>query len=85
MQALRYENFEMPPKGKLPAAVIADFEQWIKHGAVDPREGSGVAGDRRSGRRSILPPAGSSGRSSRRSRMCRQPVSRAGVAAAADR
>src|SRR5262245_48945102 len=41
LQALRYENFEMPPKGKLPAEVIANFEQWIKHGAADPREGSG--------------------------------------------
>ena len=39
VQALRYENFEMPPKGKLPAEVIANFEQWIKHGATDPREG----------------------------------------------
>jgi uncharacterized protein DUF1553/uncharacterized protein DUF1549/cytochrome c len=42
IQALRYENFEMPPKGKLPAEVIANFEQWIKHGAADPREGSGA-------------------------------------------
>src|SRR3954462_8494474 len=40
VQALRYENFEMPPKGKLPAQAIADFEKWIKEGAVDPREGS---------------------------------------------
>jgi hypothetical protein len=40
LQALRYENFEMPPKGKLPAQTIADFEQWIKDGAVDPRDGS---------------------------------------------
>src|SRR3954447_21983018 len=28
LQALRYENFEMPPKGKLPAQTIADFEKW---------------------------------------------------------
>jgi hypothetical protein len=42
LQALRYENFEMPPKGKLPPEVIANFEQWIKHGAVDPREKSSV-------------------------------------------
>jgi hypothetical protein len=27
----------MPPTGKLPAAVIADFELWIAKGAVDPR------------------------------------------------
>jgi hypothetical protein len=40
VQALRYENFEMPPKAKLPGHVIADFEKWIKDGATDPREGS---------------------------------------------
>jgi cytochrome c553 len=43
VQALRYEHLEMPPKGKLPPEVIADFEQWIRAGAVDPREGSGLA------------------------------------------
>lgn len=42
VQALRYENYEMPPKGKLPAQVIADFEKWIKEGASDPREASGA-------------------------------------------
>ena len=42
MQALRFENFEMPPKGKLPAETIAKFEQWVKEGAADPREGSGA-------------------------------------------
>src|SRR4051812_38679241 len=42
VQALRYENFEMPPKGKLPPHVIVDFEKWIKEGATDPREGSGA-------------------------------------------
>jgi hypothetical protein len=25
LEALRYESYEMPPSGKLPAAVIADF------------------------------------------------------------
>jgi len=49
LQALRYENFEMPPKGKLPAQTIADFEKWIKDGAADPREGSGAP--------TIAPPA----------------------------
>jgi hypothetical protein len=29
----------MPPKGKLPQSVIADFRQWIKMGAPDPRDG----------------------------------------------
>ena len=41
VQALRYETYEMPPKGKLPASVVTDFETWIKLGAADPREGSG--------------------------------------------
>jgi hypothetical protein len=30
----------MPPKVKLPAAVIADFRRWIASGAPDPRDGS---------------------------------------------
>ncbi len=38
LEALRYESLEMPPDGKLPDAVIADFETWIAHGAVDPRQ-----------------------------------------------
>lgn len=37
LSALRHEDFEMPPKKKLPASVIADFEKWIKMGAPDPR------------------------------------------------
>ncbi|HUG93688.1 MAG TPA: c-type cytochrome domain-containing protein, partial [Planctomycetaceae bacterium] len=37
LEALRYESFEMPPTGKLPPAVIADFEHWIRSGAADPR------------------------------------------------
>ncbi len=37
IQALRYDGLEMPPKGKLPEAVIADFETWVKQGAPDPR------------------------------------------------
>ena len=41
LEALRYESFEMPPSGKLPDRVIADFEKWIKMGAPDPREGGG--------------------------------------------
>ena len=38
LDALRYETFEMPPDGRLPAAVIADFEHWIRAGAADPRD-----------------------------------------------
>ncbi len=38
IKALKYDGVEMPPKGKLPAAVIKDFETWIAMGAPDPRE-----------------------------------------------
>src|SRR5436190_6105513 len=37
LSALRYQDFEMPPKGKLGDDVIRNFEQWIREGAVDPR------------------------------------------------
>jgi hypothetical protein len=39
IKAVRYgdENFEMPPKGKLPAEEIALLEAWVKQGAADPR------------------------------------------------
>ncbi len=39
--ALRHQGgLEMPPTGKLPDAVIADFVKWIETGAVDPRDGT---------------------------------------------
>jgi hypothetical protein len=37
LAALRYESYEMPPSGKLPDDVIANFEKWISLGAPDPR------------------------------------------------
>ncbi len=37
ISALKYESNEMPPSGKLPEAVIDDFERWISMGAPDPR------------------------------------------------
>ena len=37
ISALKHADFEMPPQGKLPAAVIADFDKWIQDGAIDPR------------------------------------------------
>ncbi len=39
IKAVHYRDadFEMPPKGKLPASEIAILEQWIKLGAPDPR------------------------------------------------
>ncbi len=39
LKAIRYEEYEMPPAGKLPASVIEDFERWFKLGAPDPRKG----------------------------------------------
>jgi hypothetical protein len=39
IQALRHESFEMPPKEKLPDALVADFVTWVKMGAPDPRDG----------------------------------------------
>ncbi len=38
VEALRYESFEMPPQGKLPDDVIADFVHWIEMGVPDPRK-----------------------------------------------
>ena len=40
IEAIRHkdEDLAMPPKEKLPASVIADFEKWIMMGAPDPRE-----------------------------------------------
>jgi cytochrome c553 len=41
IQSLKYEgDTHMPPKGKLPAAVVADFEKWVSLGAPDPRDGN---------------------------------------------
>ena len=31
LSAMKYESFEMPPKGKLPESVLKDFELWIKN------------------------------------------------------
>ena len=38
ISALKYEEFEMPPSGRLNEKVVHDFELWIANGAVDPRE-----------------------------------------------
>jgi len=45
IEAVRYGNEDtaMPPKQKLPAAVIADFEAWVKMGAPWPAEQGAVA------------------------------------------
>jgi Protein of unknown function (DUF1553)/Protein of unknown function (DUF1549)/Planctomycete cytochrome C/EF hand len=48
IQAIRYrdEDLKMPPKAKLPDAVVADFEAWVKLGAPDPRTGPAAAAAR---------------------------------------
>ena len=38
IRAIRYEDHEMPPKGKLSPSAIADFAQWVRMGAPDPRD-----------------------------------------------
>jgi hypothetical protein len=45
IRAIRYEDedFKMPPRGRLPAAVVADFEAWVRRGAPDPRTGAAEA------------------------------------------
>jgi hypothetical protein len=42
LQAIRHarDELKMPPKKKLPAEVIADFEKWVAMGAPDPRGGT---------------------------------------------
>ena len=39
LKSLHYtdDELQMPPKGKLPDAVVKDFERWIADGAADPR------------------------------------------------
>jgi hypothetical protein len=34
------DDLKMPPKKRLPADVVADFETWIRGGAADPRRGA---------------------------------------------
>jgi cytochrome c553 len=41
--SIKYDDYEMPPSGKLPDSVIADFEKWISMGAPDPRDGQTTA------------------------------------------
>lgn len=44
LKALRYEDSQMPPKGKLSDEILKDFEKWISEGAVDPREENSPGG-----------------------------------------
>ena len=44
IRAIRYHDsdLEMPPKGRLPDEEIAILEEWVRGGAVDPREGAAL-------------------------------------------
>ncbi len=47
LKTLRYDgDVKMPPRQKLPDAVIADFEAWINRGAPDPRTAAGTGKQR---------------------------------------
>ncbi len=63
LRAIRYrdEDLQMPPKGKLPDSIVADFEAWIRMGAPDPRTGPASAPT--GARRPTSRRAGDSGRS----------------------
>ena len=39
IETIRYHDpdLEMPPDGKMPDSVIADFEEWVRRGLPDPR------------------------------------------------
>jgi len=39
LNAINYADLEMPPKGKLDPATIAEFTRWIRHGAPMPAGG----------------------------------------------
>jgi hypothetical protein len=39
LDAIGHKGLEMPPEGKLPDGVIADFMAWFEMGAPDPRTG----------------------------------------------
>ena len=39
ISSVKYDSFEMPPKGKLSDAEISILEKWVAMGAPDPRDG----------------------------------------------
>ena len=49
VKAVRYEDFEMPPKGKLPAGKVDALVKWINMGAPWPEEPAPVANKERRG------------------------------------
>lgn len=45
LEAIKYESLEMPPVKQLDGATIRLFEEWIRQGAVDPRDKETVPGE----------------------------------------
>jgi hypothetical protein len=43
IKALRHDTLKMPPKDKLTDGVVADFVQWVRMGAPDPRDAGAKA------------------------------------------
>jgi mono/diheme cytochrome c family protein len=37
ISSLEYQDYEMPPAGKLSDDIVADFRKWVQMGAPDPR------------------------------------------------
>jgi len=47
LQAVRYEGYEMPPRGKLPANEIATIEKWVSLGVPYPTDMIGEVEEQR--------------------------------------
>lgn len=47
VQAVRYEDYEMPPKGKLPPREVVTLVRWVEMGAPWPQEPAPVAAEAR--------------------------------------
>lgn len=47
IESVRYESYEMPPKGKLPDSEISILERWVKMGAPWPEEAAPTAENHR--------------------------------------
>ena len=45
IEAVRYESYEMPPRGMLPEEDIQNLEKWVAQGAPWPDEPAPVAGE----------------------------------------
>jgi hypothetical protein len=46
LSAVRYEDLEMPPKGRLPENLVKQLEKWVADGACDPRVTKSVRGEK---------------------------------------